>query len=100
MIRPQGYAIIVDPRAGTIEHDTITCGHCQRIVWVKPGSGATVYIVRTQTHTYEEPGAFCRCCMTSVCLACDRVGTCTPWERQMERMESRDRFLRAVGVTR
>jgi hypothetical protein len=34
--------------------------------------------------------------MRPVCLACHDLGTCTPWERQLEAMEAKDRLVRAV----
>lgn len=91
MRRPSGYGQIVDPDArGTWERESIACGHCGRHVWVKPGTAATVYL---QLHRHgqwtEEPGAFCRCCMTPVCLPCDDVGTCRPFERWLEAQEAR-----------
>lgn len=101
MYRPQGYAIVLDPDQPTVERDTITCGHCQRIVFVKPGTGATIYLILTRESlgTYREvPGAFCRVCMRAVCLSCHRAGHCTPWERMLEESEARDRFLRAAGI--
>ncbi len=98
MRRPQGYATIFEP-SSNIEYDTITCKHCQRIVRVKPGTGSTVYLLfDDQGHVTEEMGAFCRHCMAPVCLPCDDVGRCIPWEKQMECMEAKDRLRRAVGV--
>jgi len=102
MLKAGGYAIAVDPDAkgGTLfERDTITCKHCQRIVFTKPGSASTVYLFpQRQGPDKEEPGAFCRVCMSPICLACCAVGTCTPWERRMEKIEARDRMLRSVGL--
>ena len=95
-----GYAQIVDPDRPLVERDSTTCGHCQRVIFVKPGTAATVYLVldRQTLHWHEEPGAFCRLCMRPVCLACHAHGGCIPWERQLEVSESRDRLRRAVGV--
>lgn len=95
-----GYATIVDPDAPLIERDTITCGHCQRVVFTKPGTAATVYLIlNRQTLTYtEESGAFCRTCMRPICLPCCDQGHCLVWERRLEASEARDRLRRAVGV--
>lgn len=106
MLRPQGYLVIADPIAPLVERDTVTCAHCQRIVLVKPGTSATVFLVTgADGQVHEEPGAFCRRCMAPVCLACDRRGTCTPWEAQLDRLErditariDRERMLAAAGV--
>ena len=90
MRRPGGYAQIVDPDRPLFERDTITCGHCQRIVFIKPGSGATVYLLLHRDGSVtEEAGAFCRVCMRPVCLSCHDQGTCTPFERQIAQMEAR-----------
>lgn len=96
----QGYVSITMPEAaGPIERDTITCKHCQRIVFVKPGTASTVYLFpQVDGPDKEEPGAFCRTCMAPICLHCLHKGTCTPFERQIEQMEARGRFLRAAGV--
>lgn len=98
MRKPQGYLTIVGV-GPQVERDTVTCGHCQQIVPVKAGSAATVYLVPNgQGGEKEEPGAFCRVCMRSVCLTCDAHGRCTPWERRLEKAERRRGLLRAVGV--
>jgi hypothetical protein len=97
---PTGYAVVVEPDRPTVERDTCTCGHCQRVIFVKPHTAATVYLIldrRTLTWR-EEPGAFCRICMRPVCLACHARGGCTPWERQLDAAEARDRLCRAAGI--
>ena len=99
MRRPGGYAIAVDPDEGTAEYDTITCGHCQQVVFVKPGTGCTEYLTQDVRGFFTgetEPGAFCRLCMHAICLRCHDGGGCTPWERRMERIESRDRMIHAI----
>jgi hypothetical protein len=104
MLRPQGYAVIIDDRP--VEADTITCGHCNIVVQVKPGTGSTVYIIprmfvdpitkQYSITTKEVEGAFCRCCMHHVCPKCDNVGTCTPFLRRIEEIEARERMLKAI----
>lgn len=96
MLKPHGYALVSDPDALTgvgMERDTITCCHCQRIVFTKPGSAATVYQVWNPTTRLwvEEMGAMCGRCNKPVCLGCHEDGRCRPWERQMERIEARAR---------
>ena len=99
MRNPQGYLTIVGV-GPQVERDTVTCGHCQQIVVVKPGSAATVYLVPDgHGHTTEEPGACCRVCMRPVCLACHAQGRCMPWERRLARAERRQQLLRAVVPT-
>ena len=100
MKQPTGYGIIVDPDASSpFEFDTITCNHCQQIVRTKARSAATIYYVRNEVGALvEEAGAFCRVCMSPICLNCHDVGTCTPWERKMEEAEAKFRFLRSAGL--
>lgn len=94
MRRPGGYATWTDPEQPVVEYDSITCSHCQRVVFVKPGTASTVY-VDLETRT-EEAGAFCRVCMRPVCLPCCAVGTCRPWEQRLEQAEARERLRRQV----
>lgn len=95
-----GYATIVEPDQPLVERDTCGCGHCGRVIFVKPHTASTVYLVldRYTRQWAEVPGAFCRLCMRPVCLACDAHGRCTPWERQLEVAEARDRLRRAAGL--
>lgn len=91
MAAHRGYATVVDPDAPVCERDTCSCGHCQRVIFLKPGFGITTYLVydrRTGLWT-EESGAFCRVCMRPVCLSCHAVGTCTPFEQRLELAEAR-----------
>jgi hypothetical protein len=76
----------------------MTCGHCQRVVFVKPGTACTVYLIfdRASWQWKEEPGAFCRVCMRPVCLAHRCLDSCLVWEKQLEASEARDRLRRAV----
>jgi len=94
-----GYATVVDPDHPTVERDTITCGHCQRVIVVKPGTASTVYLIfnRARWQWEEEAGAFCRVCMSPICLPCCDAGRCTPWERKLEASEAKDRLRRSVG---
>ena len=89
MRQPHGYLIITDPARPTYEADTVTCGHCNRIVVTQAGTGATVYLLPHGAGWREVAGAFCRLCMRPVCLACHARGTCDPWERQVEQIERR-----------
>lgn len=87
MRNPLGYVQVVGER-GTIERDSITCGHCNWIVMVKPGTGATVYYIpQMEGPPLEEPGAMCRVCMRPVCLRCHDDGRCMPLMKRIEEME-------------
>lgn len=94
-----GYLVVTDPHAPLRERDTLACRHCQRVIEVKPGTAATVYLIPDARGAYhEESGAFCRNCMGPVCLPCDVDGRCLPFERRLEQMEARDRLVRAAGL--
>lgn len=91
MRQPHGYIRAVDPTQArpTLEGDTIQCGHCNRIVRVKPGSGCTVYQLPTETPGVyrEEPGCFCGRCMEPICLRCHQAGKCRPFELWLDQQE-------------
>lgn len=99
MLRHAGSFTITDPDRPLVERDTISCGHCQRILVVKPHTASTVYLVfdRASWTWQEEAGAFCRVCMSAICLPCCAQGRCTPWERRLEASEARDRLRRSLG---
>jgi hypothetical protein len=99
VLKPQGYGVIVEPGRQQ-EYDTCSCGHCQKVIFTKPRSATTVYLIPTGVpgSFKEEAGAFCRVCMRPVCLPCDAHGRCTPFERALEKSEARDRLRRSVGV--
>ena len=81
---PQGYATIVEPEKATVEMDTFTCGHCNHVCHVKPKSNP------------EDTGGLCKLCMKLICKDCVGKLVCDPFERKLERMESRDRMLSAI----
>ena len=84
MRRPQGYAITTEPDKATIEEDTYTCCHCNCIVFVKANSDPS------------DMGGFCRMCYSHICSDCADKGTCDPFEKKLEAMERRERFLKSV----
>lgn len=87
---PLGYATWTDPERPLVERDTTRCGHCGCVIFVKPGHGATVYLVQHRDGRWtEQPGAGCRVCMAAVCLACYHDGRCLPLERSLEQAERR-----------
>lgn len=91
MYRPGGTILVVDPdpprgTPGVREVDTFTCAHCQRLVEVP---------VRASP---ADCGGWCGRCAKPVCGPCADTGVCDPWERQLERLEARDRFLRSIGL--
>jgi hypothetical protein len=87
--KPHGFATIVDPGHATQEYDTVQCAHCQRIIFTKPLTLSTVYLIPTPIpgHYHEEPGAGCSICHAPVCLPCHDRGTCMPFEQQLDLYE-------------
>lgn len=85
MLRPQGYGVVSAPEGQAQEHDTMTCSHCQRIVIVKPRCPPS------------DAGGWCGVCAKLICKFCAGKG-CTPWEKKMEQIERRERFLRSAGI--
>jgi len=83
MLRPQGYAVISEPGKADEVRESITCTHCNCIVFLKPR---------------QPPPGFCRLCYNHLCEACTTKGVCTPFEKRLEEMEARERFHRAVGT--
>lgn len=85
MRRAQGYG--VEMRDGRVVHeqDSFTCGHCNSVVFVN---------AKTDPASL---GGVCKLCMTMTCAHCTAKAKCDPFEKKLERMESRDRFLRNVG---
>lgn len=83
MRRPGGYLIATGP-GGTTEADTITCAHCNAVVVVEARQDPS------------EMGGFCRLCMNHLCGPCADKGGCDPFEKKMERAESKDRLRRSL----
>ena len=91
MRKPGGYFIAADPYGPAIEHDTFTCHHCNRVIFVNAFQDPT------------ERGGCCPRCVRLICKDCVNVAmrgkTCDPWEEKMARMEARYMFLRDAGLT-
>src|SRR5262245_24511187 len=72
MRRSQGYSIITEPDKPTIEQDTFTCSHCNRVTFLKPR---------------QEPEHRCNVCVGYICEG--RANRpCLPLEEQLRMMES------------
>lgn len=85
MRNPHGLLITSGPD-GVVETDTYVCGHCNGIVLVKPKQRP------------EDIGGMCKQCMAMTCPACTAQGSCTPFERQLERMEASYHARRSYGA--
>lgn len=86
MRNPGGYAVWTEADGGIVERDSFTCRHCQFVVFVPP---------RTDPANL---GGLCKQCMGLICPKCVAQGTCTPFEKALEKMEAKDRFLRSAGL--
>jgi len=71
----------------TIEQDTITCAHCNRVVMLHDTHGVKL--------PAEKIGGLCASCIKPICPLCVGRG-CRPFERALEKAEGRDRLLRAI----
>ena len=82
--------MLTDPDAPLKENDTFTCGHCGRVVFVKPMADPTTY------------GGWCGGCTTLICPACEaekiRTLTCRPIEQWLEAQEARAISRRSLGL--
>lgn len=84
-LKPQGQARLSDPDRGTVECDTMTCGHCNRMSHIRPGTRP------------EDLGGLCKVCMRLVCCTC--VGQpCDVIERKLARAEASERARRSYGL--
>lgn len=98
-MRLGGYVTITDPDRPLVEYDTVTCCHCGRLIFLKPGTAQTTYLVPDNQGLWkEEAGAGCWSCQKPVCLACEALGTCMPLERRLEQMEGRRLTGRLIAV--
>jgi len=82
--RAQGYATMSEPDRTMVECDTFTCGHCQRVVFVPPKADPAAC------------GGWCGRCAALICGPCSGLGTCQPFEQQLEAMEAKGRMRRAI----
>lgn len=87
MPRAQGYAILVGPER-VAEADTITCAHCQRVVFLHNQDGK------------KKEGVAVRCgmCDRCTCVPCAETGRCEPFEKKLEAIEARGRLFSMMGV--
>jgi hypothetical protein len=78
---------IYDVEDGKIEaknYDSFVCNHCQWVTFVKPKCDPA------------DMGGLCWGCSKLICAKCATKQVCSPWEKQMELMEARDRLYQAA----
>lgn len=81
MRRAGGYMIATARDGRETVRDTITCCHCNGIHTPPQGEAASI----------------CKLCDKPICDKLKCYETCKPFERQLEEIERRANFLRAVG---
>lgn len=85
MRRPGGFFIVSSPD-GMTECDTFSCGHCQKIVFVKPRCDPA------------DAGGLCYVCNRHICPSCAGLGRCEVIEKKLERWEEAGRRAREYGL--
>lgn len=68
------------------ECDTFMCNHCQRITHVPPKCDPASL------------GGLCGNCGDLICPRCVGIGTCTPFEEALARVEARGEARRSYGI--
>jgi hypothetical protein len=94
MLSPEGYNIIVSPGEKAVEHDTVTCCHCQWVGFMKPGllGQPQMMIMGNDGKTIRWADAgFCRKCMRHTCLRPACNFQCTP---VLEKVEAEEKIAR------
>jgi hypothetical protein len=89
----EGVGELTAPYGEVTALKTYTCGHCNRIDFVKPEAAPAQFLV---LRTFEPP-AVCHRCWTLVCPKCHAAGNCMPVEALLEKIEAHDQFLRSAG---
>lgn len=77
--KPGGWGHWFNGDGPNIERDSITCVHCNSVVFLEPLKPA------------EDYTGWCMHCMRFICLRCAATGECAPFERTIERMEKANR---------
>lgn len=86
----EGVLEIVTLSGELTEIKTATCGHCQRIVQVKPGGDGT-----EAARKKDEGVTVCHGCWQIICGPCHKSGRCTTILKRIEEIEARDRARRS-----
>ena len=88
MRNPGGYGVATDRETGKVlkEEDTYSCGHCNKVVFVKPKCDPA------------DLGGLCYQCMKLICPHCHGVGTCDPLEKKLEREAASYHARRSYGL--
>lgn len=84
-MRRFNYAVEMGPGIHR-EMDLASCGHCQHQMMVPPSKDGRIIVRVAPT---------CSGCGKFICNECYGKG-CEPWEKQMEKMEARERMLNSI----
>ena len=90
MQKSEGVSLLVIPGAPLREQRTITCNHC---------GGIRPYTHQDVSGREVSNVFWCDTCDARVCGSCineKRDHSCVVWERKMEMMEARGRFIASV----
>jgi len=79
--RTRGFVEILTDK-GVVELQTFTCCHCNTV----------------HKQAVGEDLAMCIKCYKPVCARCHQHGRCIPFEKKLERIESRASILKAAGI--
>ena len=85
MQKANNYSIITQPGAASVEQDSYTCYHCNKVVFVKPKQKG------------EDVGGICKLCMQLICPSCTDKGVCDPFEEKLKREEARSKLFASLG---
>lgn len=100
MRNAQGYNIVTSPGERSIEHDTITCAHCQWVGLTKGVNSHLQVMVMAndgKTFRYVDAG-FCMKCMRPTCPRPACRLECVPIEAKVEAEEKLARMILSAGA--
>lgn len=75
--RAGGWAHWFNGNGPDMECDSITCCHCNRVVFVTVGK------------PIEAETGWCMRCFKFICKTCEATGVCVPFEERLRQIESR-----------
>lgn len=91
MQRAKGYIQFIGPES-TVEHETFTCGHCNRIVRMEKDVSLQSLDMAIRRGKEKRDIRRCGGCDRLVCPKCHKQPTCTPFEKVLEAVERRSRL--------
>jgi hypothetical protein len=90
MRKPGGFTFLTYDDGRTVEGESFSCRHCNRVVFVRPRERP------------EDVGGLCKSCMGLTCAKCtDKMAAgalCVPLEERLKREEARYEALRSYRI--